>query len=547
MVNIALGNVPVSTCSAGDPSGNGLVTIDELLLAVSNGLYGCGVTAPMPLPTATRTPTRTITRTATRTPPPTRTPTATRTHTPTWTPTRTPTPVPTLLGGSCVGDCSGAGAVTIDALLTAVNVGLGNLPLAACAPADHSGDGQVTIDELLTAVSNALNGCGGDLMQQGRDALSGGHMRSASVAFCQAASNTPGDQAAQLHCAIARALAGVIDDPAILGLLQRSGVLITGDADDVCGLRARVPSEVPLDAPRTGEILRTVRAEILPKIEATLAALHGLSASIQVPFDVRQLPTCMGPRVGRIVVEIDQGDILVLSSLLQGMHAALDILAAYDLDTDLQNVIRATPQTVLTQAPNLLALSSTANLASARSYVDQALATTSAAINSILAETDDQSNDLLVITSGDNEGAQRTTRLLDLVRQSLQGVVDIPTDVGLQHPERLDLSLFFGGRFQSLRPYLPAFTPDGFFSHTFPHPSFGGTALDLTQRDIDDAAQQISHFFSSLRNFGRHDCYVYKNAVDEGECQALVAQYDCTSAYFYAPQYCSLYGCVCGL
>jgi hypothetical protein len=455
--------------------------------------------------------------------------------------------VPTLLGGNCVADCNGDGAVTIDELLTSVNAALGNLPVSVCAATDHNGDGEATIDELLTGVNNALSGCGGDLMQQGRDALSGGHIRSASAAFCQAASNAPGDATATLYCTIARSIAGSLDNPAILSLFQRSGVLITGDSDDVCGLRARFPSEAPLDAPRTAEILRTLRAEILPQIETALVTLGSLPASVQVLFDLRHLPPCMRPRLGHVVVEIDQGDILALSATLQIIHAVFDILAAYDVDTDLQTATEATPQTVLSRAPNLLTLLSAASLAQARAFVDQGLANMSASINSILAETDDQSNDLLVITPGDRDGAQRTLRVLDLVRQSLQGVVDIPTDVGLRHPERLDLSLFFSGRFQSLRPFLPAFRPDGFFDNKFPHPSFGGTALDLTQEDIDDAARQISRFLSRLRNVGRHDCSVYQSTVGPAECQALVAQYDCTNAYFYAPQYCNLYGCTCGL
>jgi YVTN family beta-propeller protein len=89
MVNIALGNVPLSQCRAGDANRDGQIGIDELLAAVSNAMYGCGVPPPTPLPTATPTRTSTSTRT------PTRTPTWTPTRTPTWTPTRTPTVTPT--------------------------------------------------------------------------------------------------------------------------------------------------------------------------------------------------------------------------------------------------------------------------------------------------------------------------------------------------------------------------------------------------------------------------------------------------------------------
>jgi hypothetical protein len=41
MVNIALGNVPITDCLAGDRSGDGTITVDEILTAVNNALSGC--------------------------------------------------------------------------------------------------------------------------------------------------------------------------------------------------------------------------------------------------------------------------------------------------------------------------------------------------------------------------------------------------------------------------------------------------------------------------------------------------------------------------
>jgi len=59
----------------------------------------------------------------------------------------------------CVGDCGETGVVDVADILTAVNIALGNLPVAACQAGDANGDGQITVDEILTAVNNALNGC----------------------------------------------------------------------------------------------------------------------------------------------------------------------------------------------------------------------------------------------------------------------------------------------------------------------------------------------------------------------------------------------------
>jgi hypothetical protein len=49
--------------------------------------------------------------------------------------------------------------VTVNDILTMVNIALGNASASACSPGDANGDGQITVDEILTAVNNALNGC----------------------------------------------------------------------------------------------------------------------------------------------------------------------------------------------------------------------------------------------------------------------------------------------------------------------------------------------------------------------------------------------------
>jgi hypothetical protein len=104
-----------------------------------------------PTPTPTQTPTVTLVATVTPTP----TPSATMVPTPTQTAPPTPTPK------ACVGDCKGDGQVTVDELLTMVNIALGNTAVTTCEAGDTNNDGHITVDEILTAVNNALNGCGG--------------------------------------------------------------------------------------------------------------------------------------------------------------------------------------------------------------------------------------------------------------------------------------------------------------------------------------------------------------------------------------------------
>jgi hypothetical protein len=106
------------------------------------------------------TPTATVATSpsATRSPVPTAMPTGTTP--PTFSATSTSTPTPTPTPPPCPGDCDGNGSVTVDEILTLVNLALGNADVGPCNAGDANHDGHITIDEILTAVNNALNGCG---------------------------------------------------------------------------------------------------------------------------------------------------------------------------------------------------------------------------------------------------------------------------------------------------------------------------------------------------------------------------------------------------
>jgi len=109
-------------------------------------------TPPSTVPTETATETRvpTLTATATATGPTPTGPTATATA------TGSPT-----VGAPCPGDCDGSGEVSINELITLVNIALGNLPLSACPVGDLDSNGAIAINELIVAVNSALNGCPG--------------------------------------------------------------------------------------------------------------------------------------------------------------------------------------------------------------------------------------------------------------------------------------------------------------------------------------------------------------------------------------------------
>jgi hypothetical protein len=60
---------------------------------------------------------------------------------------------------ACVGDCNDTSTVTIDEIITLVNIALGTAAVSECRAGDGNQDGAITVDEILTAVNVALTGC----------------------------------------------------------------------------------------------------------------------------------------------------------------------------------------------------------------------------------------------------------------------------------------------------------------------------------------------------------------------------------------------------
>ncbi len=108
-------------------------------------------------------------------------PTPSPTVTPTLPPSPTPTATPFIVPIQCLGDCNRDGAVTVDELLTMVNISLGDISVAVCRSGDGNADGAIVINEIVTAVTKALSGCpvapggcGDAVIEAGEDCDDGG-------------------------------------------------------------------------------------------------------------------------------------------------------------------------------------------------------------------------------------------------------------------------------------------------------------------------------------------------------------------------------------
>ena len=324
-----------------------------------------------------------------------------------------------------------------------------------------------------------VSGDGSEGVRAGLAALKAGNVREANTAFRQATIADPTDTTAGLYHAMTRIATKALDTPQLRELARRSGMSLGDDASDVCLVDFSLPAEIPSGAPQTAEIFKALRDVLGPEIDAALTTLNGLPASVDVPFVLGNLPSCYSMLADGFVVEIDRSDVQALTATLQAIRGLLEVLAAYDVDVGLQALKTPTLQEILAAEPTTLPLVSSTRLSSARTFFDQALTSASQAISSILAETDSQADDVIVVTPGGVAEAQTIKRILDLVRQSLGETVVLPTDIGLDDSERLNLSVLFSGRIGALRPLLLA--PGG----TFSDPTFGGIAPDFTQQDID--------------------------------------------------------------
>lgn len=116
---------------------------DVYTLTLTNNLSTPTPAVDSPTPAATPTATASLSETPTHDPDPTATLEATS------------TPV----APGCTGDCDGDLLVTVNELVTGINIALGNLAVGDCRAFDTNVDGVVTVDEIVSAQRGALEGC----------------------------------------------------------------------------------------------------------------------------------------------------------------------------------------------------------------------------------------------------------------------------------------------------------------------------------------------------------------------------------------------------
>jgi len=320
------------------------------------------------------------------------------------------------------------------------------------------------------------------------EAIASGNARAAASACGIAALAAPQDPAVLLAAAAASAMAAALDDPALAALADRAGIVRSGSAADVCALSATPPNAFPDGTPHSGEVLDLAHAAGLPLLAAALETLAPYAGGTSAQFDPVYLPACLR-FAGLPAVEVDAGDVLMARAVLHGLAAATRLASAYDLDIALAPVLNGavTAESVFLGAPALLTRrpGATAELAAAGAELDAALEAFVAAVASIDAETDDQSDDLLVIDPADRADVLAIRDAAVLLREALAGesTFEAARFKFLKTNQRLRLGDALGASIASLRPLVPPFDAEGRPDPcALPDYTFAGVTPDLTAK-----------------------------------------------------------------
>lgn len=373
--------------------------------------------------------------------------------------------------------------------------------------------------------------------------ITAGDLRAANRSFREAVENGPSDsnvsvalsestfhQANALY-SVTRIVALVLDNPRLAELRERSGVQVTGDSRQLCDIIVNLPmvndtiDELPADAPTTDEIVRTLRNVLLPELIAASDNLANIPSDFVLTLNLTDLPECIRPTTDDVTLEIDYSDVLFLDAVLHAASAAFDLGKAYDLDTQLRPLFSAKEQEVFALEPDLFTLRSAVPLSPARITLESVLTEFGAVLDTIRAETDDQSDDFLTIAPSNEGRADLVATSLDLLRMSFTAAVTLPTTLGVVEPGRLDLRPFFEGQLAALKPFFPRFDDDGDFlcSTCFNDPTFGGMLPDV---QCEAPTLMCSEIVQGAKGIGRN----YRRLVT-GECAPCTLDEDCAGSF----------------
>ncbi|MEA2079430.1 MAG: hypothetical protein U9P00_06150, partial [Pseudomonadota bacterium] len=189
-------------------------------------------------------------------------------------------------------------------------------------------------------------------------------------------------------------------------------------------------------------------------------------------------------------LEVDKGDALFFAGLFNSMLAEMAIQSAYNLDGDIDSPFNVESnndplsnngndpsiESFLNANQDFLKLADRDKLAEAKASVSAALGDMDSAIDSILAETDDQIDDMITIDATVN-----TAEIKTWISETQASINGDSTNIGRV---ALNLKVFFDNGVD-IRSKLPAFSGNN-ASSVFSDPTAGGVIDDTVSLDLNE-------------------------------------------------------------
>jgi len=259
-----------------------------------------------------------------------------------------------------------------------------------------------------------------------------------------------------------------------------------------------LPDTLPTNSPTGNEYRNFLYTVVGRELDGAMDNLAAVSTSFNTHWSE--------PFVNDATLESDYGDVLFFRSLFGSALATLAIQRAYELDIDLDAIDThnndlnlandVTIESFLASHLDFLTLTDITKLAEAKAVLQaDALDDMDGAINVILAETDDQNDDLITLVDPNDPQADQAVQTQELrdfqdqiaeVQNSIANGATIT--IGTSNPATLDLMRFFdvGVDFRAI-DRLPAFTGDS-VSGLFPDAGFNSVVLspDLNEDLVDE-------------------------------------------------------------
>jgi hypothetical protein len=225
-------------------------------------------------------------------------------------------------------------------------------------------------------------------------------------------------------------------------------------------------------------------------------------------------------------IEIDYGDVLISKGSLYLAKVGIILLTSYNLAIDIDKIAslyQAATLNIQTDLINtykdFLKLLPVQQVSQAKDLFAEAIDDFTSAINFIVAETDDQENDLFKVDPLEKD---RFLNLLADLKNALSGTTFV-REIGYD----VNLTEFFDNP-KTLRDFLPTFLGPYFIKKdSFPDPTFGGILPNMTSTELQKNLKEVIR--ESYPTPNQYTLTVSKSGTGSGTVTSSPAGIDCGS------------------